>query len=204
MPEWTRAEANRMSKASVKVRRAQLRLQKKALSIEEKRGMIELTKTALQSPVLAGTAAFLTVHWLEGASHAAAAAAAATGSPVGNTADQRAAGQPPSGMSFLQAAGGDWLKALGAFFAAGKGSTFVLGAAPGTPAGNLLGGAANAAGGTLFDLFKNLDYAALKTVILLYIASGGNLAGLLQSSGGVVEGLIKGLGLNSLGAAIAP
>jgi len=36
-----------------------------------------------------------------------------------------------------------------------------------------------------------LDFLALKTAIILYIASGGNLAGLLTSGGGLVSNLLK-------------
>lgn len=187
-----------MSNQSVKVRRAQLRLQKKALAIQAAAASGEIIKTALQSPVMSGTIAFLGVHFLEN-SIKAGALAKSTPSPSGNTVDQRIGQtntQPPNLGSPL--AWWTWFTSLiGGFTPFGAQG----GAALGNLASTAIGGVPNAA--NLFDIFKNLDFAALKAAILLYIASGGNLAGLLQSSGGLIGGFIKSAGLSSLEGAIA-
>lgn len=214
---WDQPMAAKMSKRAGKLRTREFSLRRRALEIEQNKQLIELLKTIIQSPVWAGSIAFLGVHGLESAIKVSATAQGhkqiTPGSPmvgVGNTADQRAGqtnttppggpfnpfGQPASAfkgidLGFLQ----EWAKALiGAY------TGFIF------TGGNVVGAGLGATGnvGNLFDLFKNLDFAALKLVILIYIASGGNLPGLLQQSSGVLGDMLKGLGLGSLAGAAAP
>ena len=174
-----------MSSASVKVRRTQLRLQKKALQIQSAAQQGELLKTALQSPVLAGTMAFLGVHFLE---TVVLAAASKPKQAVGNTADQKAASLgSKSTFNFLGVLINPQT-VLGQLEAAIQGGT-----------GSLAQGG-SAGGVDLASIFTRLDFEALKLVILIYIASGGNLAGLLQSASG--QAAIGGF-LSKVGATTA-
>lgn len=115
----------------------------------------DLIKTALTSPVLAGTIAYIGVNALQSGGNALSSNKETDDKIHGFIAD---------------------------LFTGALGN------------GELLGSAGN--------FLKNLSYDSLRIVILIYIASGGNLAGLLSSTPGFLSGMAGMLGLAEAGAGV--
>lgn len=170
-----------MSRRAKRQRNREFKLRQRAMKLLENEKIYDLAKTAMQSPVLAGTGAFLLVHTIESASKSGAL----TSSIV-----KQQGQQPQQAQS--------WFSLFWSIFS----NLAIPGTAiPGTGAAGLsISGAAT----TLTDALKNLDFSALKLVILIYIASGGNLPGLLQQSGGILTDALKSLGIATAIGGVAP
>lgn len=155
---------DKAQRASRRERRRMRKLKDRIVTVMEQKNIVELAKTAMQSPVLAGTGAFLIVSAVQ----SAVTASQAAGQPAHS-------GTPSNPLSvFLSVFEGGLSNALG-------------------PLGGLINTGVNVAtgSGNLQGILSNLDFDALKLCILIYIASGGNLAGLLQSSSGLLGGLLN-------------
>lgn len=157
------ASATEAAVRSVKNRNTSLKLGRKALRLEEKKQWLQLLQNALASPVLSGVAAYFIVDIVE---KAVVALSTPSSTTTQKTPQQQA----------LSSFWGNFQKVFGTemnvFF-----NQFGLGAI---------------ASGTTNSLFAGtLDYTALKAVILVYIASGGNLAGLLSSGGNIISNLLS-------------
>jgi hypothetical protein len=190
--------------ASKLARRTELRLRKKALAIEERAELFSLVKSAMQSPVMAGVAAYFIVDAVQSAS-ASYLASQQSGFGTGPNATGQA-GALSSQIAALSAsvgtpnAGnvpgtpGNVLSGFLSFFSGlqkmnAQVESNVAGAVSGA-AGSTLS-AIESAAGALGGLLTG-DFDALKLAIILYVASGGNLAGLLTSAGGLLSGIVKG------------
>lgn len=188
-----------MSKAAKKAHAFERRLKKKELAIQERAELFGLMRAGMSSPVLAGTAAFLGVHFIETLTKASVAASDSAPSGLAPGGGQ---GPPlPSGyVQPTQQVGSTKLTTSNFMYIFGHLFTGILGqnAQGQGVAQQAISGLGTAAAADLGAIFKNLDFSALKMVILIYIATGGNLAGLLASQGGIsglAEGFISKLGL---------
>lgn len=185
--QFTREETL-LGVATSRLRRSakeKLKFAKKMAKLTEHEKWIPLAQTALSSPVIAGTAAFFLVSAVEKLQSSIQSAQQTTSTPP------NPANQPVGYGTPIQP-----LVQLENFFAS---ITFGLVKPIGTPnqvkmgaAGAIETGLQNNPINALAAFFGgNFDYTALKAAILLYIASGGNLAGLLSSTGGILSSLLK-------------
>lgn len=168
---------------------------KKLKKLGSQEHWFDLAKTALTSPVIAGVASYGAVMAAEQLSNLIfqfPLTSSAPAMPKTETA------QAKSTQNILNILAQSLPPGLGDIFAFGSQQTFkLIYGQPGQISGQL-GEFVKTAGG--INPF-NLDFVALKAVILLYIASGGNLAGLLTSGGGLISSLLKAA---PAAAAIAP
>ena len=141
-----------MTKRALRNRRAELRAVKRQQQIEKEKNVFELVKAAMQSPVLSGVLAFFMVSGIESLQSKASTISTTTVSTAST----------PKGIW------GSFASDFEKFF--------------NISAKNLIPGVAIIESITSnSNTLANVDYTALKAVILVYIASGGNLAGLLAS-----------------------
>jgi hypothetical protein len=155
--KFTAEESHRGASASVQVRKADVKLGKAKLSMQERLAWLELAKAAIAQPVISGSLAYFAVGAVEGIINTAKNA---TTTP----APQQSLG------SLLSSLLSGWNPISGI-------------AGPGSDLNNIVTG-------DLGTLLAAADLEALKVAIILYIATGGNLVGLLQSSGGAFSGLM--------------
>jgi hypothetical protein len=194
------------SRAARLARRAELRLRKKALKVAADAQTAGLIKTALQSPVISGTVAYLGVSAIQSlitayvAEKASSATSSGPGPHGGNITGQGGlGGTMPAAQSLPPAQ--EFLVTFLGLLGPVSPLLSLLGVNPiGAAQGNAVQAAAQNSGLTLSALMGNADFTALKVSILLYIASGGNLAGLLTSTGGLISSLVSSAGLAEAGA----
>jgi len=148
-------QGKRASVIANKAKRAELRLRKKALNIEQEAQFMRLLEAGMKSPVIAGTIAFFVVSAVE----------AGTNVVKGLNGEDTSTDKKATGKNLIT-----WIE--GNF--------------------NPLAGTEN-----LITALQGLDFTALKAAIIAYIASGGNLAGLLTSVGGTATSVISALGLGT-------
>jgi hypothetical protein len=155
------------------------------LALDEK--WFDLARGVLASPVAAGTVSYLAVLAIEQISKKIAAAEMTLATPPGSPP-----ATPPAPPSILQSLEKD-LSGLLTGAITGTGS--VVSSISGTSQA-ILGALSGPMGGLLQIALSGTatDLTALKIAILLYIASGGNLAGLLSSSSSAFSSIASAIG----------
>ena len=167
----SQADALRGSKLAKKAKKELRKMMSRELDIKDRQMWVDLVRSAAANPAVAGTVMYFVVLGVEGAMHAYAQA---------NSPAQKAAA----------AANKDYLGAILDAFLSGFWLSFghSTGVADVVTAGQSINR-------SIDDILKGLDLAALKLALILYIASGGNLAGILQSGGSLLTDLFKTAGM---------
>jgi hypothetical protein len=206
---FTRSETLRGARTSAVSRslKTRFRYAKKLANLGLTKEWIDLAKAVLASPVMSGTAAFFLVSAVQALttqlSTATAAAPSSSSTSQANTALTQAQTNPT--VKVVESYFNQFLNLL----PGGLGSLFSSGLQLGGISPSSLGITGSAAGTvqstasgflSLLGAGGSLDYFALKIAIIVYIASGGNLAGLLSSAGTSFSGVLGGLtgGLTSM------
>jgi hypothetical protein len=153
-----------------RTRRQELSFRKKLAKLEEKKELISLLKSALASPVISGLVAYDIVLLQEKLMSQVPQGSGGTNSPSTASSSNPIA-------SFLETFAKDFLVGTGILT---QSTVNTISSLTSTP--------------------YALDFTALKTVILVYIASGGNLPGILQSSSSLLTTALQGIGIGATAA----